>query len=263
MSGKQPPRFTVKTSPVPTKPGCWDHTLVEIYDGDAKVGEYTRNYGGYAETTFWPFQRLGQWYALYSRDYPTTSLMSLPDCKHLANTESGFCPTDFYVPDADWSMSLECEDKVLRQCIAGQEGKPAEERHGNYDRWVRALEKLPAKFTKIGAFGLVAGCHWGDDSGGMKVVMIRMEPENGKIELTEDLGYFQMHNKHRRLKDDVDWAEPERLSLPLEATFGIHAEDPSKSGFFHYSLGEIKPYGGDKHHPAWKLETIPTEKGPR
>lgn len=93
-------RFSVRATALPASPGTWNSYLVEIYDWDLKVGEYVRNYS-LAESTFYPFEQNGQWYALYSRDYTSTRLMSLPDCKDLGGEERdswGFCPVEFFVP---------------------------------------------------------------------------------------------------------------------------------------------------------------------
>ena len=45
--------FYVKTKAVDNGPGYWKYTLVEVYDGDTKIGEYQRNYGSFGEETFY------------------------------------------------------------------------------------------------------------------------------------------------------------------------------------------------------------------
>lgn len=93
-------RFSVKCSPIKNERG-WDHTLVEIYDGDAKIGEYKRNYGSFAEATFCPFELDGVWYALYSARYTKTRVMRLPECVDIGGEDSspgGFCPVEYHVP---------------------------------------------------------------------------------------------------------------------------------------------------------------------
>lgn len=94
--------FYVKTeakpNPVPTVMGT---TLVSIYEGDQYLGSYERMFPALGESTFYPFESGTRWYALYSADYTTTRLMSLPECQDLGGEEPiphGFCPVEFYVP---------------------------------------------------------------------------------------------------------------------------------------------------------------------
>jgi hypothetical protein len=119
--------------------GYWGYLRVGVFargkDGqpDAQIGEYTRNYSSLYRS-FYPFERNGQWYALYSREYTATRVMTLPDCKDLcgeSNESNGFCPVEFYVPQV-------CRHR---------------ENQGKYDFW---YEYAP--------FGFVSGCAWGDDS---------------------------------------------------------------------------------------------------
>ena len=108
-------RFYVKTEPYrdPSwKENTWSYTKVEIFDrdqGDIKIGEYLRNYSRHGENTFHPFKtKSGKWYALYSEKYHATYVMSLPDCKKIAQCTSarlenkfdtsGFCPVQYYIP---------------------------------------------------------------------------------------------------------------------------------------------------------------------
>lgn len=72
------------------KPGCWQHARMGIFEGEqftgeTQIGEYIRHYPSYGEKTFYPFEKDGKWYAIYSEDYTCTYLMSLPDCKCLVD----------------------------------------------------------------------------------------------------------------------------------------------------------------------------------
>lgn len=118
--------YTIQTKKKPTAPGCWDYLDIEIFKEGIKIGEYQRNYS--TNYNDWcPFEFKGKEYALYSHDYETVSIMSLPDCKLIAEHNSGFCPVDFAIPDI--------EDEYF------------------------------IKFP----YAIVAGCCWGDDSGGWKL----------------------------------------------------------------------------------------------
>ena len=79
----------------------WHVATVTVFDHDMEIGAYERNHAGWAEETFEPFELNGKWYALYSRDYTATRVMSLPDCTDIGGEEpcsSGFCPVEFFVP---------------------------------------------------------------------------------------------------------------------------------------------------------------------
>lgn len=98
--------YVTKTEPVPNAPGTWDSLRVSIFrvvDGvEEKIGEYLRNYSSLF-STFHPFVQNGREFALYSRDYAATRIMSLPDCTDLGGEDragNGFCPTGYFVPPA-------------------------------------------------------------------------------------------------------------------------------------------------------------------
>lgn len=94
-------QYTVEVEKIPTKPGCWDYLNVKIFYEGKQIGSYQRNYSSFYQT-FCPFEQNGKHYALYSKDYTGTRVMSLPDCKDICGEERdgyGFCPTEFYVPE--------------------------------------------------------------------------------------------------------------------------------------------------------------------
>lgn len=97
-----------------------------------QLGEFSYNYSGIPP--FYPFVQDGKEYALYSRDYTSTRVMSLPDCRDLCGEEPdsvGYCPIDLYVPRTPVEhYDFRCE------------GKPYEDRVN-------------------GQFGVVVGCYWG------------------------------------------------------------------------------------------------------
>jgi hypothetical protein len=105
-----------------TRSGCWNFQKIGVFKKidykqdiitvlkskkEEKVGEYIRDYSSFMRT-FWAFQQNGLWYALYSKNYLATSVMSLPDCKWICGEEEdspgGFCPVDFYVPEKSKGM---------------------------------------------------------------------------------------------------------------------------------------------------------------
>lgn len=148
--------YTVKTTKVPTKPGYWDHTQVEIFKDDTKIGEYTRNYSAFYNT-FFPFTQNGKDYALISEHYTGTSVIELPSCKIIAEEPKaafGFCPTDFYVP-----------------------------------------KEIPDRGLK-GQFGFVAGCIWGDDTSWKIQYLDLSQIENGIIKRDDRFGYIELSDNY-------------------------------------------------------------------
>lgn len=78
--------------------GYWKYFDIGIFQDNELVGQYRRNYG---DIPFAPFSRNGRDYALYSMDYTSTRIMSLPKCIDLGGEnpdEFGFCPVELYVP---------------------------------------------------------------------------------------------------------------------------------------------------------------------
>ena len=115
--------------------------------------------------TFYPFEWDGKEYALYSHDYETVSLMSLPNCKLIAEHASGFCPVDFAIPlDAD--------------------------SEGGGDSWFNSSEL--DEDDVIEKIALVADCVWGDDSGGWKIQAVDLSKiSESKLEVKPLFGYFE------------------------------------------------------------------------
>lgn len=85
------------------------------------IGTYKRNYSAFYNT-FFPFERDGVWYALYSRDYTCTRVMKLPECIDIGGEDPescGFCPVDYYVPKVkDVYMPF----GFIAGCIWGDDG---------------------------------------------------------------------------------------------------------------------------------------------
>lgn len=98
-------KYTTTTVSKPSKPGCWDILDVYVHLTDkegnkTQIGHYERNYTSLFNT-FCPFFQNGREYALFSKEYTATRIMTLPDCKDIGGEESsgnGFCPTDYFVP---------------------------------------------------------------------------------------------------------------------------------------------------------------------
>lgn len=204
--------YTVKTSDISNGHGYCNSLLVEILKDGIKIGEYTRNYHS-MYNTFYPFKWKEKEYALYSHDYETVSLMSLPDCQLIVEHNSGFCPVDFSVPN-------------------------------DYDYWDES--KLDPN-SKIANLAIVAGCVWGDDSGGWKLEAIDLSKiSEGKLKVQDLFGYCEL-GSNELLDDCVAWMSlyNGRILIPLMSEYQFE-ENNSESGFLPHSMTDIKHYAGKR-----------------
>lgn len=211
-------KYTVKIlESVETKPGCWNYSKVGVYLNDQQIGEYTRNYHTYGESTFFPFiGSNNKWYALYSENYTCTYVMELPSCKKIAGEEPnsfGFCPVEVFVPRYRlWerkAISEEnlknypeenrkwlCKDEVLRDYEEPTDKDPKGWEENALKETI--IQKGDTTYVwKSGIYydlykGLVAGCVWGDDSSWKIERLDLSEVHNGKISRSADFGRIEL-----------------------------------------------------------------------
>lgn len=163
-------KYSLKTSKIENKPGQWRSTLCEIYQGETKIGEYIRYYDSYSESTFQPFELNGKDYALYSSNYTTISVMTLPDCKPIELKEEcvkqmhGFCPVEIYIPMFyDEEYEFHGKTKKYREHL---EDSDEEEEYKN---------------VGYSTLGFAIGCIWGDDSSWKLNLIDLSNIENGEL----------------------------------------------------------------------------------
>jgi hypothetical protein len=192
-----------------------------VSDTDVQIGEYQRNYSTLYRT-FHPFQLRGKWYALYSKDYTSTRIMSLPDCKDIGGEDRdcwGFCPTDFWVPGLHYIQSV-CDPGCPREKSAThtpdftkactctivhdpdtcpQVNKTVWEKLNNTSRSCTCKERWAAWYEKhhIWHFpdrvhGFVAGCVWGDDTSWKIEYLDLSKADEGIIKREARFGYIEM-----------------------------------------------------------------------
>ena len=171
-------KYITETESIETRKGCWNVLKVSIFlvegDSKTKIGEYDRNYSSMYDT-FFPFRQGNREYALYSKSYTATRVMSLPDCKDICGEDpkgNGFCPTGFFVP------SVECEDD------------------------------LGTEYDPNGQFGFVSGCVWGDDSSWKIQYLDLSRIDEGIITRDARFGYIELCGS-ASLKEaiDTEWWE--------------------------------------------------------
>ena len=175
-------RFWVQAEPrEPIEDGRWAMARLRVFDGETQIGAYERNFPPYAEQTFEPFEWNGAWFALYSPDYTSTRVMSLPDCRDIGGEEPsphGFCPVEFLVPryrEATYHLPT-------GKTVTG---------------WEFHEEDAPSAETEFGAWvtvptGFVAGCIWGDDrSWKLQCIDIALAAQ-GRIERSERFGFVEL-----------------------------------------------------------------------
>jgi len=172
----------------PTGKGTWEYLEVGIFkyipnaSHDQQVGSFQRNYPSLYDN-FHAFRKGDKWYALYSKDYMQTNVMTLPDCKDITNEKKsntyGFCPTGYYVPFHRKDSEDYGDDDGLR-----------------------------------GEFGFISGCVWGDDTSWKLRYLDLLKVEKGIIKMDERFGYVQLYDMP--LKDAVDTSNYWKGASPLK-----------------------------------------------
>ena len=175
---------------------AWDSTIVSIFDGGRLIGIYERMHFGWGDSTFFPFERGRQWYALFSADYTRTSLMTLPDCSDIGGespVDPGFCPVEFYVPR-------------YRVWTQAETGYAWYEFDNEDDRSGRSGTEDPSIVASAWTFldiGFVAGCIWGDDTSWKLEVLDLRRAAEGVVTRDARFGHVELAHKSS-LKDTVD-----------------------------------------------------------
>lgn len=222
-------------------PGAWNSLRIGIYDReDKQIGEYNRNYSSLYRT-FHPFQLRGNWYALYSKDYTATRIMSLPDCRDIggeARDQWGFCPVDYYVPclsdllfhhipgcPRDWEngnkpdghRSCTCHAPHSPECPYTTDKKPCNScaARKTYDalhwEWVFSERTM----------GFIAGCVWGDDSSWKIQFLDLSRADEGIVKREARFGYVEMADG-QELKDAINYeGDSDYITLNVRQHFNI------------------------------------------
>jgi len=217
-------KYTVRSTSVPTRPGCWNMQRVEVLCHGEKVGEYEYNY--HSDTPFYPFRdRQGREFALYSRDYTATRVMSLPDCKDLGGEDResfGFCPVAYFVPTVTVQMFADGESRkqpynprhdpkrwaTIRQenghtvydwPTGGEFEEACKKASADFTAWLEAhpFKEVPADF------GFVAGCVWGDDCSWKVQYLDLSRVSEGIITRDDRFGYIELLGSADTLADSI------------------------------------------------------------
>ncbi len=263
-----------------TKPGCWNYLDVAIFevadDGTEKqVGSYERKYSSMYDT-FFPFKQKGKWYALYSSDYTATSVMSLPDCKQIATEASsawGFCPTGFYVPNADdfrhwdsvrlnggkkrseddayWAelaISLKAHEKEGSNFNAAEDAKKKRQ-------WAveaeEAYDDIENKYE--GQFGFISGCHWGDDSSWKMQYLDLSKITEGVITRTARWGYWELP-EGKSLKECLNFEEIELPSFTQCKALKSGTISLMDRNFHNRNIGDVYWFNDDSPFNGMRIK---------
>lgn len=251
------PKYTArKIADIPNGPGYWNSILVGVFDGERQIGEYKRNYATLFDT-FFPFEKNGRWFALYSRDYMYTRVMSLPDCVDLGGEDKTnveykdhFCPTGYYVPELTLPANLREDDP--KPVVANHDSAKWATIVGNRYYWPddkdgqnyspeREAEYLAERershaasrewhdrhpyVTQSAPFGFVSGCVWGDDSGGWKLRYLDLSRvDEGVIRKDSRFGYIELPGCSLREAISViefDSVEESQIMIPVMQRFDL------------------------------------------
>lgn len=228
------------------------NNTILIFDNGTQIGSYFRNYHSFGDSTFYAFEQNGKWYALYSRDYTCTRIMSLPDCVDIGGEvpeNEGFCPVELYVPQicfqklsqADprpynprhdperWATKVPHDGYVEYRWDQSQEFKDTCKKFdAEFDEW---MNKYPY-VTEYAPWGFVAGCHWGDDSS-WKIQFIDLsKASDGIITRDDRFGYIELPSGVS-LESAIDTRgfKPERpfIEIALPTTFNINGTKHEES----------------------------------
>lgn len=223
MGGAVKPKYWAEViKQIDNGKGYWAYLDVGVFTDDygqkKLVGEYLRNYSSMGD--FCWFTSGGKDYALYSKDYTATRIMSLPDCKDLGGEEpksSGFCPVEYYVPSF-----IEHRFKVTEKNgkIGGDQFKTYEPDTAGADigddvELSKGLSHEP--------FGFVAGCVWGDDSSWKCEFLDLSKASEGKIIREARFGYLELP-EGVKLKDAVRMDcsdETGRIIIASQASYDL------------------------------------------
>lgn len=205
----------------------WDKLKVTIWQEQdngiqKEIGNYTRNYSSYGISTFHPFKIKDQWYALYSKDYTCTRVMTLPDCKDWCGEEPnsfGFCSVEYYIPEFQ-ETPLDNE-KTYKSFITSEFDSSQEIFY--YD------------------LAFVAGCVWGDDSSWKIEAFDLSQIENKILTRFQPFGYMEL--SPGKLKDLLD-ISGNRFEIKTTKVFW--RDDKVFQGdveYLSFDKGEISKYG--------------------
>lgn len=170
----------------------WGKTLIGIYQDETKIGEFERNYHSFGDTTFAPFRRDGKWYALYSTNYTSLNVMSLPDCKPVCAepaVSTGFCPVEVWVPQYQESFRKGYVGEELKkypECNHGWLSQDEITREYDLDLW---RMDQPILYE---SFAFVTGCVWGDDTSWKLEVRDISKAHDGIITTVQEWGYHPL-----------------------------------------------------------------------
>lgn len=285
-----------KEQAIETKPGCWNYTLVGIYmvtldeEGvvttEAKVGEYQRNYSNAGP--FAAFELKGKWYALYSKEYMYTRVMSLPDCVDLGGEDkcntpysNHFCPSEYYIPvlcvqdfaegevdPVPYNPRHHTDDWAEKKAIKGatyyiwpdckesnstpEFKKQYEEAKAKSDVEHRSHMDRHPFVSKYAQFGFMQGCPWG-----MPYTLEFWDlrgADRGVIKRDSRFGYFELPEGNTlRQAIDIDLIEDywdwSNMTITIAKPFRVQVDGTHKAWWVDEKFKKLKEKYKDRLFP--------------
>lgn len=178
------------------KPGCWNYLRIGVFLDDVQIGEFQKNYHSHAIKTFAPFERNGQWHALYTEDYQHLSVMSLPDCKKIGDEKSSFCPVEVYIPQYQtykYPATTAEELKKYPEQNHSWLSKDRYEKQYDQELWNVSNDTWICDNTiQYENFAFVSGACWGDDSSWKVELRDISKAHEGIIKNVPEWGYLEL-----------------------------------------------------------------------
>ncbi len=198
--------FSIQTSSVENSPGTWNSTLVEVFKDGKKIGGYKRNYPSGAEKTFYPFQKNGKWYALYSSRYDQVRVAFLENdtFEDWCEGSSKFCPVEFYVPRYIFTAWVDSHSVDPTRPYIYVDWDNDEEFNQKSDYPLK--ENIVEFKDSYADFAFVSGCIWGDDTSWKLRYIDLSQLEDKKITVSERYGYFELPNG-KTLKECIQFSD--------------------------------------------------------
>lgn len=206
---------------------------IGVYRGDDLIGTFDRNYSAYGVESFAPFERSGQWYALYSPDYTALRVLKINEdsIEDIGGEEPcgfGFCPVEVYIPRYRWwHIKPVPQDKLSVYPEQNRERLSKSRYEKIYDTQEMFNDNDGPddeydleKGTFYENFVFLSGCHWGDDHYFKIQIRDISNAHLGKILSNDEWDYYELPPK-LKLKEAINLSAFEQFDKNDQTDFNI------------------------------------------